>query len=666
MPTVLWAFGFLFFFQLFTLYVESIYRLSLTKLSMGPEMYGVFFILAPLLVLLLGRHGARFLSRIAIAGILFTRCLAPYLGARAQIVNSGIGVACFLVLFCYVLSSSNRFSRPDWASAIVLAVLGSVILRSSIWSTFDLSLDPAGFAGATAVFAVLIVLARSALKVSASPDASVPEPNVNVDSGAFATAISSVLVLFPSLVLLYLIATSPGVVSAWSGCNYSVVIVLATLSWMAAACVAAHVSVGRGMLAFWNVLFLTSLLAGIFANRVAFPATPDAPALIVAGDAWWQHIPLYVMLLLSPVLAFNAARVLERPCASVRLSAAAVLIGGLLLLLLPILLVFSNVWAYVQPVSGMLRNKFYLPFLLAGVLILIGLAFSGARTSPGASRVRAVWVRGAAAVLGIVFLAWFGFNRTVLARVPSVEKSGAIDRLRVMTYNYQQGSELNGDQCYLTQMRLIARINPDILFLQESDTPRPSGGNVDSPRLFADALGYYLYFGPKTVTNTFGTAILSRFPLENPRTIFTYSDTDEVGTSMAEIEAGGRRIALFDNHPGGSDAVMHAHADALVSEAKGHKHVIAAGDFNFQQTTPYYAKVTAVLQDSWLVLRPDAVGTPETILGGNASDSERFNMSDRIDHVFATKTFKPTEAQYILTPESKTDHPLYWCELLYQ
>lgn len=663
MPTVLWAFGFLVFFQLFTLYVESIYRLSLTKLSMGPEMLGVFFILAPLFVVSLGQRGARIVSRIAIAGILITRCLAPYLGARAQIVNSGIGVACFLVLFCYVAAGTGFAGRPDWASAILLAVLGSIVLRSSVWSTFDLSLDPAGFLGAAAGCAVLLAIGRSALGASA---ASTPKPDVSADSGSFAQATAITLVFFPSLALLYLVAASPGVVSAWSGCSYGTVIVVATLSWMTAACVAAYASPGRGALVLWNALFLSSLLAGIFANRVAFPATPDAPALIVAGDSWRQHAPLYLMLLLSPVLAFNAAHIVARPCPSVRLAAAAVSIGGLVLLLLPILLVFSNVWAYVQPVSGLLRNMFYFPFLLAGIMILIGLVLAGAQTPSSAVRVRAVWVRGAAMALGVLFLAWFGIYRAVLAPVSSPERAEPFDRLRVMTYNYQQGSELNGDQCYLGQLGRIAKINPDILFLQESDTPRPSGGNVDSPRLFADALGYYLYFGPKTVTNTFGTAILSRFPLQNTRTIFTYSDTDEVGTAMAEIEAGGRRIVLFNNHPAGSDTVKHAHADALVSEANGHKHVIAAGDFNFRQTTPYYAKVTSVLQDSWLAMHPDAIGTPETVLGGDSSSPDRFDMSDRIDHVFTTRTFTPTEARYILPPDSKTDHPLYWCELLFQ
>jgi len=236
-------------------------------------------------------------------------------------------------------------------------------------------------------------------------------------------------------------------------------------------------------------------------------------------------------------------------------------------------------------------------------------------------------------------------------------------QLRVLTYNMQQGSELGGDQCFLAQMQLIKDLNPDIVFLQESDMPRPSGGNVDAPRLFADHLRYHLYFGPKTVTGTFGTAILSRFPLENQRTIFTYSDGDEVGTSVAEIDVGGRRIALFDNHPSGSHAVKHAHVDALIAEAKRYDHVIAAGDFNFEQYTPYYAKVAAVLHDSWLTLYPNAVGDTSSILGGDTSNAQRFDMKDRIDHVFTSATFKATEAQYILAPDSKTDHPAYWCTL---
>ena len=125
-----------------------------------------------------------------------------------------------------------------------------------------------------------------------------------------------------------------------------------------------------------------------------------------------------------------------------------------------------------------MRNKFYLPFALAGALILLGITLSQSRTfshapSPGKS-----WARRVATVLCVVFLVRFGYIQVLPARNAISVSTEPIQQLRVLTYNYQQGSELNGDQCYLGQMRFIKDINPDIVLLQESDTPRPSGGNV--------------------------------------------------------------------------------------------------------------------------------------------------------------------------------------------
>ncbi|MFA6240317.1 MAG: endonuclease/exonuclease/phosphatase family protein [Candidatus Hydrogenedentales bacterium] len=663
MATALWAFGFLFFIQLFTLYIESMYRLSLTKLSMGMEMWGLVFLLAPLPLLLLGRFGERYLPRIAIAGLVVTRCIAPYLGARAQIINSGIGVACFLILLCYTFAGSPAVPRADWMSAIVLAMLGSIVLRSSVWATYDLSLYPVGFLPAAAVFAGLLAWAWTHAR--RERDDTFASPSVdNVEAPAsIVQSLAASLVFFATIVLLYLIVSSPGVISAWSGSSYPVVIVITTIAWFTALYFAKSVTVGKGMLACWNLLFFIALVTGILANTVTFPSSPDAPVTVTGRDQWWQHAPLYFMLFLSPVLAFNLAMAMQAPRTTIRKSAFLVSAGSLLLLVLPILLILSNVWGYVQPVSPMMRNKFYLPFALAGALILLGITLSQSRTfshapSPGKS-----WARRVATVLCVVFLVRFGYIQVLPARNAISVSTEPIQQLRVLTYNYQQGSELNGDQCYRGQMRFIGDINPDIVLLQESDTPRPSGGNVDSPRLFAESLGYRLYFGPKTVTGTFGTAILSRFPLENPRTIFTYSEEDEVGTAVAEIVVNGRRIVLLNNHPDGGDAVKHAHIDALIAEAKRYEHALAAGDFNSRQSSPYYAKLSAVLRDSWLSLYPNAVGDADSVLGGDASDASRFDMSERIDHIFASDTFKAVDAHYILRPDSLTDHPAYWCTL---
>ena len=661
--TALWAVGFLFFLQLYTLYVESIYRMSLIKLSMGAEMLGILFLLAPLVVLAIGRRGERGVVPAAIGGLVVARCVAPYLGARGQIACAGLGVACFLLLMCYVFAGSRAVPDGDWTAAAAVAVLCGIALRNSWWVTLDWSMERGTLAPTALVLATIPV---SAWWTHRRNRTSLAENERSANDGghgpsSFGRCMFGALVFFTSMTLVYLVVIGPGVTSAWSGGSYWAAIVLVTLSWIVALYVPRP---RRKVLAAWNASFVGLLVWGILANRTAFPGAPDAVAVVAGYSGWAQHVPIYAALLLSPVLAYNVDAALGVSRAmSPRKSAMAVFVGGVTMFAVTLLLIFTSVWGYVAPLSGLMRNKFYLPFVLVGAVMTVGHVLLGgtARPSALAADTARRWARSVGGVLGGVFLAWFCVDSATSVRELVRTDDSRTHEMRVLTYNMQQGTELDGDQAYLAQMRFIAGIDADLVLLQESDTARPSGGNVDAPRLFADALGYHLYYGPKSVSGTFGTAILSRYPLENVRTIFTYSDVDEVGTAVAEIVVGGRRIGIFNNHPAGSDAVKHAHVDALIASAKDYEHAIAAGDFNFRQDSPYYAKVALVLKDTWLALHPNAVGDAQSVLGGDESDTNRFDMQRRIDHVFITDDATVVEAQYILTPDSMTDHPAYWC-----
>jgi len=39
----------------------------------------------------------------------------------------------------------------------------------------------------------------------------------------------------------------------------------------------------------------------------------------------------------------------------------------------------------------------------------------------------------------------------------------------------------------------------------------------------------------------------------NTEAVFSYSDTDEIGTAEAVIEVAGKRFSIYDVHPDGSD-----------------------------------------------------------------------------------------------------------------
>ncbi|MBI2436054.1 MAG: endonuclease/exonuclease/phosphatase family protein, partial [Candidatus Hydrogenedentes bacterium] len=480
--------------------------------------------------------------------------------------------------------------------------------------------------------------------------------------------IAAMVLLFSSLTFVYLFLSSPAVVSAWSGSN----------SWAGATILAVAWAVGVGLLERgaapgpralmgWNISFVASLLIGLWLCRVEFPLTPGQVTVVNGMGSRMNSLPFYIAYLLSPVLLFNVQWV-ESVCAARRSRdfALPVILGMGLLVLVTILLIFTNAWGYVGPLGPPLRNRFYLPFAVAGLgtvlplLVSFPLKHFSFSTGPGLSRPASIaLVLAALAMVG----AWVNTARPA---IPAADRK----ELTILTYNMQQGSADGdtegpgaGKRNYTAQLEFIRSVNADIIGLQESDTARPSGGNVNAPLYFAQKLGYHLYYGPSTVAGTFGTAILSRYPLENPRTFYTYSTVDEVGTAVAEIEVGGRRIAIFNNHPAGPPEVMHAHVDALVQEIGQYEHVISVGDYNFEQSEPYYAKLATVLKDSWLSLNPNGVGGLSSLSIEGGFSSFPLDMRDRIDHIFVSRSFGVAEAYYVPPPESETDHPAHWAKV---
>ena len=147
--------------------------------------------------------------------------------------------------------------------------------------------------------------------------------------------------------------------------------------------------------------------------------------------------------------------------------------------------------------------------------------------------------------------------------------------LRAMTFNTQQSNDEFAEKSFEAQLALIRQVSPDILAMQETDSTRISLNNNDYVRYFADNLGYYSYYGPKPVAGTFGTAILSKYPLLNTRTVFIYSDKDETGVAEAEVEVAGLRFTIYDVHPDSSDPAMLAFAQTILARSQDKPYVIS-------------------------------------------------------------------------------------------
>jgi endonuclease/exonuclease/phosphatase family metal-dependent hydrolase len=222
-----------------------------------------------------------------------------------------------------------------------------------------------------------------------------------------------------------------------------------------------------------------------------------------------------------------------------------------------------------------------------------------------------------------------------------------------MTYNIQDANDKNAEKSFDRQLALMRKVSPDIISLQESDLTRISLNNNDYVRYYADQLGYYSYFGPKTITGTYGTALLSKYPLENPRTIFTYSDEDEIGTTQAEISVNGQRFTIFDVHPAGSAKAKLAFANMLVEQSRDHPFVIALGDYNLRDYEEAYQLIDSVYTNAWTSVYPTEISPDGVDMSGD----------NRIDHIFISPALQARNPVYLLPPASATDHPVHWAEI---
>jgi endonuclease/exonuclease/phosphatase family metal-dependent hydrolase len=214
-------------------------------------------------------------------------------------------------------------------------------------------------------------------------------------------------------------------------------------------------------------------------------------------------------------------------------------------------------------------------------------------------------------------------------------------QLKIMTYNIQQGFDVEGNKSLEALLAVIRAVDPDVLGLQESDTARVANGNVDAVRYFADNLDMYSYYGPTTTTGTFGIALLSKYPIQNPTTFFMYSTGEQTATIQAEISKEDKTYQIFVTHLGNGGPLFQL--EDLLTRIQGSENVIAMGDFNFRPATDQYVLITQTLADSWLLKWPDGKETP-----GISSEK-------RIDYIFVSPRLTVLESEYSVS--SASDHP---------
>lgn len=234
--------------------------------------------------------------------------------------------------------------------------------------------------------------------------------------------------------------------------------------------------------------------------------------------------------------------------------------------------------------------------------------------------------------------------------------------LRVMTYNINHGGLGSCPEppdpvvdCSTLKVLLIADIireyAPDVVGLQEVDRFWARSGLVDQPALLAQQLGMSQCFGANLkhgpdshspLPHEYGTAILSKYPLENcTNTLLPKADprTEQRGLLRADVIVGAARLPVYTTHlqnctpdipdpcgPGNPDRT--AQTQAIANTIDPSTKTVLTGDFNARPGWPELSPITSKFKDVWPVGQGPGYTYPAQPIG----DATR-----RIDYVFVRR-----------------------------
>ncbi|MGE5222870.1 MAG: endonuclease/exonuclease/phosphatase family protein [Omnitrophica WOR_2 bacterium] len=646
--TLFFGLLFLFFFQLLTDFVAAIYAFGLSGVSIPPEIIFILILFTPLLLVFTRKSlGSRTLTWIVVL-VLVCRIVESLLPTRERMLVSGLGTGVFLVFFPALLGG-----RSGEASGAVTLGLGlfsglafSILLRAA-GSGIDLSTMGMYqiIAWGLALLAAYLLLIRPGAAIL-GVEAPAQRPPVS-----FARTAGLSLGITAVFILLYFAFTAPGVIARWTGISYLLVLALPGFALVAGVFLLLildrmQTSLAASILVAWNLLFVFCLALTLWLRQVRFPGDPSGYPLYEPGHPAWQILPLVFTLLLFPVLLFDfiafCRGILALRPSTPRLGAGFSL-ASLVLLLLILAQVFTTTYDYIPMIGPYFRDGFWLVFLAAGVCLLLPLlAIDWKRISKLAGQ-RDPSLRVLPALLGALTL--LGLVLAVLNhRSPQASVSPADPsqrRLVVLTYNIQQGYSAAGQKNHTGQLELMRQVDADIIGLQETDTSRISGGNDDTIRFLSDRLGLNSYYGPDVVAGTFGIALLSKYPIQNPRTFYMYSRGEQTAAITAQITKAGKTFNVLVTHLGNGGPLVQQ--EEVLKELAGKPDVLVMGDFNFDPSTDQYRRTVQVLSDAWLLRWPTGI------------DDRGYNPVKRIDHIFVSPGTQVTGARFLTAPES--DHP---------
>ena len=646
------ALFFLFFFQLLTDFIEAIYAFGLLGTDIPPELGFILLLFTPIFLFAFRKRIPHKLLPALGWIVLLSRAIEPMLDTRLRMIVSGIGVGAFLLFLpALLIKQANdeiHIAVPFIGSGLALAVSVSITLHS-LGAGIDPSTSKATAWIGWLLVIVTIPLLHQTLRLNAQQGAP-------YDAGKKASTGKIIMLslgMTASITLLYFSFIAPHVILRWAGEENSLLffVILASSLTIFSLLLLLRDSFAalttRGKLFGLVLLFAIVLELTIFPHQLHFPANPQSYPVYQPTLSLLARLPLFLLPVFLPsvflaFLALYQELMTARP--GISQLASAFTISSLFFLVMVFAQIFTTVYDYIPVVGPFFRDKFWLVYLTLEVVLILSLLFINPKSRVSSlikEDFNTIFFPTLVFLLSLVIIGGEAFSPIA----PTTEDANP-NTLRVMTYNIQQGYSESGTKNMDEQIEVIKAVKPDILGLQESDSARIANGNTDLVRYFAKRLNMYAYYGPNTVVGTFGIALLSKYPIENPKTFYMYSEGEQTAAIQAQITKSNKTFNVFVTHLGNGGPFIQQ--EEVLGVVDNLSDVILMGDFNFEPNTPQYQNTCKLLDDAWL-------------LGTNGETDTNINPKNRIDHIFVTPGTEILDSQFILSPAS--DHPALWAEI---
>ncbi|KAH7138217.1 calcofluor white hypersensitive protein-like protein [Dendryphion nanum] len=302
----------------------------------------------------------------------------------------------------------------------------------------------------------------------------------------------------------------------------------------------------------------TGLVLGLFYPTLArswvlFGIGSTGAAILTTSSHWIGYygglaLAVYVMAL-APVLLGHAAR--HSPAKTFGIG-----------FLVYNVLVLAHVWvvAYAFVPGGPLMRE-HTDWVMAAMMICIGAGVfsmtgqpstasilkSRGKPTPGASRQRAYYLYillGLEALaVAIAYLRFPSYNYTPYHPEEKSVTAG------IWTIHFSLDNDMWSSEVRMRDV--IKELELDVVGLLESDLQRIIMGNRDTTQYLAEDLGMYVDYGPGPNKHTWGSALLSKFPILNSTHHLLPSPVGELAPAIhATLDMYGRHVDVFVFHSG--------------------------------------------------------------------------------------------------------------------